>query len=96
MNLDIAGLEVVPLQWSVQAMQRVLERVRATGWDDPVGGFAAIGETLWWIGVAGDRLRTQYERSFSNVPTEGLEGTDRLLAGLRFARLTASATASTR
>jgi len=85
-NLDIAGLEVVPLQWSVQAMQRALERVRATGWDDPVGGFAAIGETLWWIGVAGDRLRTQYERSFFNALAEELEGTDRLLAGLRFAR----------
>ena len=49
-NLDIAGLEVVPLQWSVQAMQRALERVRVTGWDDPVGGVAAIGETLSWIG----------------------------------------------
>jgi hypothetical protein len=31
-------------------------------------------------------LRTQYERTFSNALAEELEGTDRLLAGLRFAR----------
>jgi hypothetical protein len=67
-------------------MQRGLERVRATGWDDPVEGFGAIGERLWWIGVAGDNLRTRYERSFSNAQAEELEGTDCLLAGLRFAR----------
>jgi hypothetical protein len=38
----IPGLEVVPLGWCIEAMDRAFERVRSTGWNDPVGAYAAV------------------------------------------------------
>jgi hypothetical protein len=83
---DVPGLEVVPLQWAVQAMNRALERVRTVGWNDPVGAFAAIGETLWWVCVVHDHLRNRYKEDYETTLANTLDGVDGLLIGLRFAR----------
>jgi len=83
---DVPGIEVVPLQWAVQAMNRALERVRAVGWNDPVGAFAAIGESLWWIGVVHDHLRNHFPMAYDDVVGDEAEGIKGLFIGLRFAR----------
>ena len=83
---DVPGIEFVPLQWAVQAMNRALERVRAVGWNDPIGAFAAIGESLWWIGVVYDHLRNHFPMAYGAVLADDAENIEGLLMGLRFAR----------
>jgi hypothetical protein len=82
----VPGSEVVPLNWSVEAMQRGLERVRTIGWNDPVGAFAALGETLWWIAVVSDQLRARYPAPYAAALGQDGTATSELLTGLRFAR----------
>ncbi len=57
--------------------------MRRTGWDDPVGAFAAVGEMLWCIRVVDDQLRTNcpatYNASLTDEP-----GPWQLLSGLRY------------
>ena len=83
---DVPGVEVVPLGWCIEAMYRSFERSRNTGWDDPVGAYAAVAETLFWIDVVDNYLRknhhTHYEATLADQP----EDIARMLAGLLFAR----------
>lgn len=83
---DLPGLELVPLMWSVQAMQRALERVRSAGWNDPVGAFAAIGETLWWIGVIDEQMRTNYPAIYDASLANETSAMPQVLNGLRYIR----------
>lgn len=79
---DVPGVEVVPLGWCIEAMYRSFERSRNTGWDDPVGAYAAVAETLFWIDVVDNYLRknhhTHYEATLADQP----EDIARMLAGL--------------
>lgn len=83
---SIPGLEVVPLGWCVEAMDRSFERVRSTGWNDPVGAYAAIAETLFWIDIVDDQLRTKYPNHYAATLGEQREDVASMLGGLRFAR----------
>lgn len=83
---SIPGLEVVPLGWCVEAMDRSFERVRSIGWNDPVGAYAAIAETLFWIDVVDNQLRTKYELHYEATLGEYHEDVASMLGGLRFAR----------
>jgi hypothetical protein len=61
LNKDqVAGLEIVPLNWCINAMQRALERVRSIGWNDVIGQYAAVAETLFWIDIVEAQLRKRY------------------------------------
>jgi hypothetical protein len=83
---DIPGVEVVPLYWCVEAMDRAFERVRAAGWNDPVGAYAAIAETLFWIDVVDEQLRQHHRRHYEATLAEQHEDICQMLSGLLFAR----------
>jgi hypothetical protein len=83
---DIPGIEVVPLGWCVEAMDRALERVRATGWNDPVGAYAAVAGTLFWIDVVDEHLRHKHLRHYEATLAEQREDVHQILSGLLFAR----------
>lgn len=83
---SIPGLEVVPLGWCVEGMDRSFERVRSIGWNDPVGAYAAIAETLFWIDVVDEHLRTRYQLHYRSTLGEQREDLALMLGGLRFAR----------
>jgi hypothetical protein len=83
---NIPGFEVVPIGWCVEAMGRSFERVRSTGWNDAVGAYAAIAETLFWVDIVDDQLRTRYQPDYEAALREQHEDVASVLAGLRFAR----------
>jgi hypothetical protein len=74
------------IDWSVEAMQRALERVRSIGWNDPRGAFTAMAETLFWICVVDDQLRTRHSAVYDAALAEDRASTERLLWGLRHVR----------
>ncbi len=81
------GAEFVPLEWSQVAMLRALERARSTGWNDPQGVFAAVGETVWWICVLDEQLRAPgYHLVYEAALAEEPPTTEPLLSGLRHVR----------
>jgi hypothetical protein len=82
----IPGLEVVPLGWCIEAMNRAFERVRSTGWNDPVGAYAAVAETLFWIQVVDDQIKEKYRPHYETMLAEQRDDVARMLCGLRFAR----------
>jgi len=45
------------LDTSIQAMTSATTRVNQT--DDPQKAFIAIGESVWWITIVNDNLRTE-------------------------------------
>ena len=57
----------MPLGWCIEAMQRSLERVRGIGWDDVVGQYAAVSETLFWIDIVETQLRVKYSRHYNDA-----------------------------
>jgi hypothetical protein len=59
--------DVVPLGWCIEAMQRSVERVRSIGWDDVVGQYAAVSETLFWIDIVETQLRVKYSRHYNDA-----------------------------
>jgi hypothetical protein len=83
---DVPGTEIVPLGWCVEAMQRAVERVRSIGWNDTVGEYAAVAETLYWIDVVEHQLsgnhQVHYEAALADQPGDAAM----LLRGLSFAR----------
>ena len=83
---DVTGRELVPLNWAISAMSRAFERVRNTDWHDPIGAFAAIGETLWWIGVVRGGLDELYPDAVDSLAAEDERPMAELLDGLQFAR----------
>jgi hypothetical protein len=83
---DIPGVEIVPLNWCVEAMDRAFERVRVTGWNDPVGAYAAIAETLFWIDVVDEQLRHKHQPHYEATLADQREDIQVMLSGLIFAR----------
>ena len=83
---NIPGVEVVLLQWCIQAMYRAFERVRSTGWNDPVGAYAAVAETLFWIDVVDEQLKQKYRPHYDATLASEQEAVSRMLPGLLFAR----------
>ena len=41
-------------------MQRAFEQVRSIGWNDVIGQYAAVAETLFWIDIVEAQLRKRY------------------------------------
>jgi len=64
---NIPGAEVVPLGWCVEAKYRAFERVRETGWDDPVGAYASVAETLFWVDVVDEQLKCKYRSHYEST-----------------------------
>jgi hypothetical protein len=83
---NIPGLEVVPLGWCIEAMYRACERFRSTGWNDPVGGYAAVAETLFWIDVVDEQLKEKYRPHYEATLAAEVDDVGRMLRGLLFAR----------
>ncbi len=67
-------------------MQRAVERVRSIGWNDVVGQYAAVSETLFWIDVVADQLRTKYARHYNAALNDQSFDAGSMLKGLRWAR----------
>jgi hypothetical protein len=82
----VSYVEVVPLGWCVDAMYRAFERVRSTGWNDPVGEYAFVSETLFWVSVIDEQLRTKFLPHYETALAEHHEEMVRMLRGLRYAR----------
>jgi hypothetical protein len=77
--------EADPLEWAVKAMCEAADRVPRVSDADPSAVFAAVGETLWWIGVTDESLRSRDKASHEGVVRQAL-GDRPLLLGLRYAR----------
>jgi hypothetical protein len=67
-------------------MDRAFERVRLTGWNDPVGAYAAVAETLFWVDVVDAQLRHRHRPHYEAALSEQDQDLGRMLSGLRFAR----------
>jgi hypothetical protein len=67
-------------------MDRAFERVRSTGWNDPVGAYGALAETLSWISIVDEQLNQKYRFHYEVVLAEEGEDIRRMLSGLLFAR----------
>lgn len=83
---QVAGLEIVPLNWCVNAMQRALERVRIIGWNDVIGQYAAVAETLFWIDIVEAQLRERYPHHYNAALDDQSSKVQPLLKGLLWAR----------
>jgi hypothetical protein len=74
------------LLWSIKAMNDATDRVNRVSATDLPAGFAAIGESVWWITIVNDTLRRDhavaYERAFSLTSPDPRD----TLAGLRSVR----------
>lgn len=80
------GLEVVPLGWCIEGMYRACERFRSTGWNDPVGAYSAVAETLFWIDVVDEQLKTKYRPHYEATLAAQDDEVGSMLRGLLFAR----------
>jgi hypothetical protein len=67
-------------------MNRAVVRVRETGWNDPIGAYAAVAETLFWIDVVDEQLRRKYGSHYKETLGEQTEDVARMMSGLLFAR----------
>ena len=83
---QVAGLEIVPLNWFINAMQRALERVRSIGWNDVIGQYAAVAETLFWIDIVEAQLRKRYPEHYKVALDDQSSDVQPLLKGLLWAR----------
>jgi hypothetical protein len=82
----IPGVEIVPLNSCVEAMDRAFERDRALGWNDPVGAYSATAETLFWIDVVDEQLRHNHRRHYEATLADERDDIRATLSGLLFAR----------
>ena len=73
------------LDWSVEAMCQAADRVQRVPNGREREAFAAIGETLWWIGIVDENLRERKPEIYGSHVTFTL-GERPLLMGLRYAR----------
>jgi len=69
------------LLWSIKAMDDATERVNRIPASDLAAGFAAIGESVWWITIVDDTLRRTYRAEYKQAfkltfpdPKDTLEG----------------------
>jgi hypothetical protein len=83
---QVAGLEIVPLNWSINAMQRAFERVRSIGWNDVIGQYAAVAETLFWIDIVEAQLRDRYRPHYKAALNDQSSNVQPMLKGLLWAR----------
>jgi hypothetical protein len=83
---NVSGIEVVPLDWCVNAMNRAFERAREIGWNDPIGAYASVAETLFWIDVVDEQLRCKYQSHYDATLDKQTEDVAGMLNGLLFAR----------
>ncbi len=83
---NIPGVEVVPLGWCVDAMYRSFERVRETGWDDPIGAYASVAETLFWIDIVDEQLKCKYQPHYEATLVDQAEDVGPMLNGQLYAR----------
>jgi hypothetical protein len=83
---NIRGLEVVPLGWCFEAMYRALERVRSAGWNDPIGAYAAVAETLFWIDAVDEQLKMKHRLHDEATLAGEHDDVARMLRGVLFAR----------
>ena len=83
---DAVQREVVPLNWCVTAMQRAFERARSTGWDDVIGEYAAVAETLYWVHVLHTQLRQKHGRHYDAALDSQPADLRRMLDGLLWVR----------
>ena len=67
-------------------MNRAFERAREMGWNDPIGAYASVAETLFWIDVVDEQLRRKYQSHYDVTLAEQTEDVARMLTGLLFAR----------
>ncbi len=67
-------------------MNRAVVRVQETGWNDPIGAYASVAETLYWIDVVDEQLRCKYKSHYEETLAEKTEGVARMMSGLLFAR----------
>ncbi len=67
-------------------MLRAFERVRATGWNDVVGQYAAVSETLFWIDIVEAQLREKYSRYYEAALDDQPSDIRPVLNGLLWAR----------
>jgi hypothetical protein len=67
-------------------MQRAVERVRSIGWNDVIGQYAAVSETLFWIDIVEDQLRMKYARHYNAALDNQRFDARSMLKGLRWAR----------
>lgn len=86
MRIDAPGTETVPLGWCIEAMDRAFERVRSTGWNDPVGAYGAVAETLFWVTVVDEQLKQKYRPHYEAELGEQRDDIGRTLSGLLYAR----------
>jgi hypothetical protein len=74
------------LVWSMKAMDEAINRVNRVATSDPAAGFAAIGESMWWITVVNDTLRRDYEVAYDQAPGMMSPNPTDTLDGLRSVR----------
>jgi hypothetical protein len=80
------GLELAPLGWCVVAMQRAVERVRVIGWNDVVGQYAAVSETLFWVDIVEAQLRKRYRQHYDDALNAQCQDLRPAIRGLLWAR----------
>lgn len=86
MRLDAPGSETVPLGWCIDAMDRAFERARSTGWNDPIGAYAAVAETLFWAMVVDEHMKLKYRAHYEAELANQHEDIESMLSGLLYAR----------
>lgn len=72
-------------EWVVNAMNRAADRMIHVHWHEPDRAFAVIGETLWWICVLDEMLRTKNQSAYEDGRPKD-ERASSLLLGMRYAR----------
>ena len=56
------------LTWSIKAICDAMNRVNRVPASDLAAGYAAIGESVWWITIVNDTLRRDYRSSTIRRP----------------------------
>jgi hypothetical protein len=74
------------LLWSIKAMNAATDRVNRIPADDLPAGFAAIGESVWWITIVDDTLRRHYRDAYDRAFSFTSPDPQDTLAGLRLVR----------
>jgi hypothetical protein len=69
------------LVWSLEAMDAAMNRVNSVPASDLAAGFAAMGESLWWITVIADALHRDFPAEYDQAlglmspnPADTLDG----------------------
>jgi hypothetical protein len=74
------------LVWSIKAMDDAMNRANRVAASDLPAGFAAIGESVWWITTINDTLRRDYGAEYDQAPGLMVPDPTDTLDGLRSVR----------